>query len=33
MVRAAHDLRPGLVRFTAAIELVQPTGSRTCTFC
>ena len=24
-----RELRPGLVRYTAAIELVQPTGSRT----
>jgi multiple sugar transport system ATP-binding protein len=29
MVRATRDLRPGLARHTAAIELVQPTGSRT----
>ena len=29
MVRAIGDLRPGLVRHTARIDLVQPTGSRT----
>jgi multiple sugar transport system ATP-binding protein len=29
MVRAVGDLRPGLVRHTARIDLVQPTGSRT----
>jgi multiple sugar transport system ATP-binding protein len=29
MVRASGDLRPGLVRHTAKIDLVQPTGSRT----
>jgi multiple sugar transport system ATP-binding protein len=29
MMRAVGDLRPGLVRHTAKIDLVQPTGSRT----
>src|SRR5215467_9255522 len=29
MTRASGDLRPGLVRHTARIDLVQPTGSRT----
>jgi multiple sugar transport system ATP-binding protein len=28
-MRRAADSRPGLARFTAAIELLQPTGSRT----
>jgi multiple sugar transport system ATP-binding protein len=27
--RAAGDLRPGLARYAAIIDLVQPTGSRT----